>query len=415
MQAALRRTTQRNAMDDAPTISRFCTRSVLLVALTPLVAGCEPAAAPGGPGGFPPPLVTVASVEPKDLPVAYEYPAQSAGYREVEVRARVTGILERRNYREGALVKQGQSLFTIDPAPFRVALARAEADIAVAEARREQARREVKRLRPVIDARAISQKEFDDALSAEQVADAEVNSARARVNEAKLNIEYTRVQAPIAGVASRSAVSEGTLVSGPSVLLTTVTQTDPIYVIFGIPDREYLALRRDVEAGRLKLPEHGRFQASLKLADGGVHSTTGAVNFTDVRVNAQTGTIESRAEFPNPDSALRAGQFVRIVLQGAVRPGAIVVPQRAVLEGPKGKFVYTVTADSKAEARPVEVGEWAGDGWIINAGLKAGERVIVDGVLKLGPGAPVKIAEGTAEQPAQPAAPDSGAGAKGKK
>lgn len=405
-------------MPEIPSIARSRHRFVVLPALALLVAGCEPAAAPGGHpgGGFPPPVVTVASVEPKDLPVTYEYPAQTAGYREVEVRARVTGILERRNYREGALVKQGQSLFTIDPEPFRVALARAAADVAVAEARLAQAQREVKRLRPVIEARAISQKEFDDAVSAEQVADAEVKSARARVNEAKLNLQYTRVEAPIAGATSRSAVSEGTLVSGPSVLLTTVTQTDPVYVIFGIPDREYLAVRRDVEAGRLKLPDHGHFQASLKLADGKAYARTGAVNFTDVRTNSQTGTIEARAEFSNPEGALRTGEFVRIVLTGAVRPGAIVVPQRAVLEGPKGKFVYVVNAESKAEARPVEVGEWAGEGWIITAGLKAGERVIIDGVLKLGPGAPVKVAEGKAAQPgeAAPAKPAGGESAQAK-
>jgi membrane fusion protein (multidrug efflux system) len=367
------------------------------LALLPALTACGPSSGqggPGGPGGFPPPVVTTVKVEPKDIPVTYEYPAQTAGFREVEVRARVTGILEKRNFREGARVKQGQSLFVIDPEPFRVALARAEADVAVAQARLAQAQREVKRLKPVIEARAISQKEFDDAMSAEQVADAELKSARARVNEAKLNLQYTRVEAPISGVTSRSVVSEGTLVSGPSVLLTTVTQTDPVYVIFGIPDRDYLALRRDVDAGRLKLPEQGRFKASVKLADGRPYGKSGVVNFTDVRVNTQTGTSEARAELPNPDGILRTGEFVRIVLEGAVRPAAIVVPQRAVLEGPKGKFVYTVTADSKADPRPVDVGNWSAEGWIINSGLKPGDQVIVDGVLKLGPGAPVKVAEG---------------------
>lgn len=390
-------------MPQTPSKCRFSSRHALTVALVLAIAGCEPAAAPGpgGPGGFPPAVVTVISVEPKDLPVTYEYPAQTAGYREVEVRARVTGVLERRNYREGAPVKQGQSLFTIDPEPFRVALARAEAEVAVADARLAQARRDVERLKPVIEARAISQKEYDDALSAQQIADAELKSARARMNEAKLNLQYTRVEAPISGLTSRSVVSEGTLVSGPNVLLTTVTQTDPMYVLFGIPDREYLALRRDVDAGRLRLPEQGRFKAHVKLVDGKSYSRDGIVNFTDVRVNSQTGTIEARAEFPNPESMLRTGEFVRIVLEGAVRPAAIVVPQRAVQEGPKGKFVYTVTADGKADARPVEVGDWAGDGWIINSGLKPGERVIVDGLLKIGPGAPVKIADG---KPAQPEA-----------
>lgn len=376
--------------------SRSPFRLLPLITLAVSLSACGRAAGPeghGGPGGFPPAVVNVARIEPQDLPVTYEYPAQTAGYREVEVRARVTGILERRNYREGAAVKQGQSLFTIDPEPFRAALARAEAEVAVADARLMQARREVERLKPVIEARAVSQKEYDDAVSAQQIAEAEMKSARARAHEAKLNLQYTRVEAPISGMTSRSAVSEGTLVSGPNVLLTTVTQTDPIYVIFGIPDREYLALRRDVAAGRLTLPERGRFKAHLKLADGKPYPREGMVNFTDVRVNPQTGTSEARAEFANPDGALRTGEFARVVLEGAMRPAALVVPQRAVLEGPKGKFVYIVSSEGKAEARPVEVGDWAGDGWVINSGIKAGDRVILDGVLKLGPGAPVKIAE----------------------
>jgi membrane fusion protein (multidrug efflux system) len=363
----------------------------IVLALTLALAGCKPSG--GQPaGGFPPPVVTVVSVQPRDIPVTYEYVAQTAGYREVEVRARVTGILLKRNYREGAAVKQGQSLFTIDPAPFRVALERAESDLAVAQARLAQAQREADRLKPVIATRAVSQKELDDAVSAAQIAEAEVKSAGARVNEAKLNLEYTRVEAPISGVSSRAAVSEGTLVSGPNVLLTSVTQTDPMYVIFGIPDREHLAMRQDTEAGRLKLPENGRFTARLKLSDGKVYARTGVLNFTDVRVNSRTGTSEARAELPNPNGALRAGEFARVVLEGAVRPAALIVPQRSVLEGPQGKFVYVVNAESKAEPRPVEVGDWTADGWIINRGLKAGDRVIVDGVMRLGPGAPVKIA-----------------------
>lgn len=375
--------------------SRFF--AVLTVALLPAVfiAGCDKPAGgpPGGPpgGGMPPAQVSVMTVEPRDVPVRYEYVAQTAGYREVEVRARVTGILQKRNFREGAKVERGQSLFIIDPAPFQVALAKAEADLSVAEVRLAQAKREVARLKPVLEARAISQKELDDSTSAEQVADAEVKSARARVNEARLNLTYTRVESPIAGIASRAVVSEGALVSGPNVLLTTVTQTDPMYVIFGVPDREYLALRRDVDLGRLRLPADRRFQARVKLSDGTLYDGVGAVNFSDVRVNTQTGTSESRAEFLNKNNTLRAGEFVRIVLEGATRPNAIVIPQRAVLESPKGKFVYVVNAQSQAEARPVEAGEWAEDGWVINGGLQTGERVIVDGVLKIGPGAPVQV------------------------
>jgi membrane fusion protein, multidrug efflux system len=375
-------------------------RWLLPVAAALVVAGCKPAV-PGTPPGFPPPVVTTMTVEPRDVPVTYEYVAQTAGYREVEIRARVTGILERRNYREGDAVRKGQSLFTIDRAPFEVALARTEADLAVAEARLAQAKRDHARLTPLIEAKAVGQKEYDDAVSAERVAAAEVGSARARVAEAKLNLDWTRVESPISGITSRAAVSEGALISGPQVLLTTVTQTDPMYVILGIPDREHLALKREVDAGRLMLPAGGRFKAQVKRADGSTYGRGGMLNFTDVRVHAQTGTSEARAEFPNPEGALRAGEFVRIILSGAVRPKAVLVPQRAVLESPKGKFVYLVNAEGKAQPQPVEVGEWNGDAWLVYNGLKAGDRVILDNVLKIGPGAPVKIADG-AVAPAAP-------------
>jgi len=365
-----------------------------LSAVALLAAGCGPA---DGPPPFPPPVVSVTTVEQRDVPVVYEFVAQTSGFREVEVRARVAGILLQRNFREGGAVKKGESLFIIDPEPFRVALARAEADLAVAQARLAQANREAARLRPVLELKAVSQKELDDAVSAEQIAEAELKSARARVNEARLNIDYSRVESPITGITSRSVVSEGTLVSGPSVLLTTVTQTDPMYVIFGIPDREHLAMRRDVEAGRLKLPPDGRFKATIKLADGSVHERTGVVGYTDVRVNHQTGTTEARAQVPNPDGLLRAGEFVRVVLEGAVRPAAIVVPQRAVMESPKGKYVYIVDAESKSQIRPIEAGNWTGDGWIINSGIQPGDRVVVEGVVKLSlmpPGVPVQVSDG---------------------
>lgn len=360
-----------------------------------LIAACGPAGGP--PGGFPPTPVSVITVETRDVPVTLEYTAQTAGYREVEVRARVSGILQKRNYREGGTVRQGESLFTIDPTPFQLAQARAAADLGVAEAQLQQAQRELARLKPVYEAKAVSQKEFDDATSGERIAAAQVESVRARLNEAKLNMEWTRVEAPIAGIAGRTAVSEGTLVSGPGVLLTTVTQTDPMYVIFGVSDRDHLALRRDVESGRIKLPADGKLKASLKLGDGRDYARSGVVNFSDVRVNTQTGTSESRAEFANPSNQLRAGEFVRITLSGAMRPAAVVIPQRAVLEGPSGKFVYVVNAESKAEPRPVEVGAWVSDGWIINNGLKPADRVIVDGVAKIfAPGTPVNITDPSA-------------------
>jgi membrane fusion protein (multidrug efflux system) len=346
----------------------------------------------GGPGGgMPPPEVNVTTVAPQSLPVSFEYVGQTAGSREVEVRARVTGILLSRNFNEGGPVRQGQSLFTIDPAPIEATVARAEADVAAAEARVDQARRNAARLKPLYAEKAVSQKEYDDAVSGELIGAADLKAARARLAEARLNLGYTKVESPVGGIASRALRSEGSLVSGPDVLLTTVMQVDPIWVNFGIPDNEQARLQKEAEAGRLNIPKN--FQVELRLADGSVYPKTGKLSFADVRISPNTGTREARAELPNAQGVLRPGQFVRVILRGATRPNAVTVPQRAVLEGPQGKFVYVVDEKSTAQPRPVEAGEWAGDTWVITAGLKPGERVITDGVMKLGPGAPVKIAE----------------------
>jgi len=351
------------------------------------------------------------TVAPEPLPVTFQYVGQTAGSREIEVRARVTGILLTRNFKEGGPVKKGQSLYAIDPAPFQAVVTRADADVAAAEARRDQAARNAARMKPLYAEKAVSQKEYDDAASAEAIAAADVKAARARLQEARLNLEYTHVESPASGIAGRSMQSEGTLVSGPQVLLTSVTQIDPMWVNFGIPDNEQARLRKEVEAGRLTLPKNGSVEVTVQLADGTEYPRTGRLNFYDVRITPNTGTQEARAELPNPDGALRPGQFVRVILKGATRPNAIKVPQRAVLEGPQGKFVYVVNDKSQAEARPIEAGDWAGDAWIITAGLKAGERVILDGVMKLGPGAPVKVADPSATQKpdakpaAKPAAP----------
>jgi membrane fusion protein, multidrug efflux system len=380
----------------------------IVLPLALAVAACGPsdgqdkAGKGSGPmgGGMPPPEVTVVTAAPEALPVAWEYVGQTAGSREVEVRARVTGILLSRNFREGERVKKGQSLFTIDPAPFQAALARAEADVVAAQARLEQARRNAARLKPLYAENAVSQKERDDALSAEAIGAADLKAVQARLTEAKLNLEYTRVEAPVSGFTTRALPSEGTLVSGPSVLLTSVVQVDPIWVNFGVPDNEQARIQKEAQDGSLKLPRN--FEVELRLADGSVYGHRGKLDFADVRVSTATGTREARAELPNPDGALRPGQFVRVVLKGAMRPNAITVPQRAVLEGPQGKFVYVVDDKGTAQPRPVQAGAWSGERWIISSGLQGGERVIVDGVMKIGPGAPVKVAAPKpAAQPAQ--------------
>ena len=361
-----------------------------------LLAACGPG--PQQPHGMPPAPVSVITVAAADAPVEFEYVGQTAGYREVEIRARVTGIIMKRNYVEGSLVKAGQSMFILDLAPYQIAAARAEAALASAEARLAQSQRQAKRLKPLIEANAVSQKDYDDATSGEQVAAADVKTARAQLNEAKLNLTYSRVESPITGIASRALKSEGALVSGPDVLLTTVSQVDPIYVNFGIPDADQLKLRKDIEAGAINLPPDGKFDVQVKLADGSAYPKTGKMGFSDVRINTNTGTSDSRAELANPDIALRPGQFVRVRMQGAVRVNAIKVPQRAVLESPtgNGKIVYLAADDGKgglkADMRPVEVGEWLGDSWIIRSGLKPGDRLITDGVSKIfAPGMPVAI------------------------
>lgn len=342
-------------------------------------------------GGMPASEVNVITAEAQTLPVSWEYVGHTIGSREVEVRARVTGILLSRNFKEGERVKKGQSLFTIDPAPFQAAVARAQADVAAAQARLEQARRNAARLKPLYAEKAVSQKENDDAVSAESIGAADLKAAQARLVEAQLNLAYTKVEAPISGTTTRAIPSEGTLVSGPNVLLTSVVQTDPIWVNFGMADNEQARIQKEAQAGTLKLPRS--FEVELRLDDGGVYKHKGKLDFADVRVSTQTGTREARAEVPNPDGALRPGQFVRVVLRGAVIPNAVTVPQRAVMEGPQGKFVYVVDEKSTAQPRPVEAGQWAGDRWVISSGLKGGERVIVDGVMKIGPGAPVRVAE----------------------
>lgn len=363
------------------------------------LSGCNQAV--GSPAAPPVPEVAVVTVQPRDLPAVYEYVGQTAGVREVEVRARVSGILERWNYKEGAAVKAGDSLFTIDPEPFRAELARAEADLASAEASLAQATRNAARLKPLWDVKAVSQKEYDDAQSAEQVATANVTAAQAALTQARLNLSYTRVEAPISGTTSRAVMSEGSLVQAQQTLLTTISQLDPVHVIFSFTEAEHLRFRRELSEARLTLPQHGNFDVRLTLADGSEYPHAGKVDFTDVRVNTNTGTIEARAVVPNPQRLLRPGQFVRVHLSGATRPNAIAIPQRAVLEGPNTKLVMIVNSQGMVESRPVQVSDWSGTEWLITAGLKPGDTVIVDGVVKARPGSPVKIAQAPPTQHAQ--------------
>jgi len=381
-------------------LASIAAASVALIGCGPDASHAQGAAGHGGP---PPAAVTVLSVAASNLAMNYEYVGQTAGSRDIEVRARVSGILMKRNFTEGGNVKKGQSLYTLDPVPFQVALNRADADVASAEAKLAMSSRTLARLKPLWEARAVSQREYDDAASAEQVARADLKGAQARRAEAALNLEYTRVESPIFGAVGRSQVSEGTLVAGPGTLLTTLTQTDPAKVRFGIADTDQLKWRQEAASGQLQLPQHEAFTVEVKLADGTTYPRKGKLLFSDTRVSGNTGTVEAEAEVPNPDGVLKPGQFVRVRLTGATKPKAILLPSRAVLEGPQGKFVYVV-ADNKAMPKPVQVGDQIGDQWIINQGLNAGDQVIVDGMARIFfPGAPVQIAQAPAGGASAPA------------
>jgi membrane fusion protein, multidrug efflux system len=393
-------------------------RILICAGMAALLVACSESQGAGPPGmGGPPPQVDVVAVQAQTLPVTFEYTGQLQGSREVEVRARVTGILLTRNYTEGSAVRAGQSLFTIDPAPFQQALARAEADRGAAQARQANAQRVLARLKPLGEQGMVSKRDLDDAIAAEQVAAADLKSADTKVAEARLNLGYTRVVAPVAGIAGGAGKSEGSLVSGPDVLLTTIVQVNTVKAVFGIPDAEQARIQADIRAGRLLLPPGG-FQAEVAAADGTLLARGGKLQFSEPLINSATGTVRSQAELPNPDGTLKPGQFVRVRLVGATRPGVMQVPQRAVLEGPQGKFVYVVAPSDKPEmkgatvatARPVQAGEWVdtpqGKGWVIREGLKPGDKVIVDGLMRIGPGAPVQIAQapaGAASAPAKPA------------
>ena len=380
---------------------RFPVRTLTVAMLTAAVflSACGQSQPQGG-MGFPPAMVSTITVQGADIPVAFEYVGQTTGSKEVEIRARVTGILDRRHFKEGGAVKSGQLLFTIDPATFAAQAAAAEAELARAQAQRAQAEREAARLKPLAERRAVGQKEADDAQSNAELAAAAMKAAAAHLAEARLNLGYTRVVAPVSGLIGRAAKSEGSLLNANETLLTTISQLDPIWIQFYISENEQLKLSRGAAEGRLVLPKSNAFDVTVKLADDSIVPRKGSINFADPRINPATGTYEMRAELANPDGSLKPGQFVRVKLSGAYRKDAIAVPQVAVLDGPQGKFVYVPAKDKDGKdialPRPVVVGDWVdGDGsnrWVIESGLKPGEAIIVDGIARvMFPGQPIQV------------------------
>jgi membrane fusion protein, multidrug efflux system len=372
-----------------------------------LLAACgKEAAAPPASGAAPPAVpVHIAKVEPRSVPIKFDLVGQVEGSKQVEVRARVSGILQKQFYREGDAVKEGAPLFEIDRAPFEVALAQARAQLAQATAQVDQAQREEARLKPLVAERAVSRKEYDDATSARQLADAALQQASAAVRQAQLNLSYTAVNAPVAGITGRAEHSIGTLITtdfGGS-LLTTINQLTPIWVRFSLAETDLAKL----PGGRVS--RASPVVLELVLPDGSLHPLKGRLNFAATAIDARLGTQQLRAEFDNPREQLLPGQFVTVRITAGQRDSIFLVPQAAVIQTEKESLVFVVDAEGKARAQPVKTGDWIGSDWVIMSGLKTGDRVIVDNLLKVRPGVPVTEAPPTGAG-AQP--PPSGAPAK---
>ncbi|MBW7900236.1 MAG: efflux RND transporter periplasmic adaptor subunit [Rhodocyclaceae bacterium] len=368
-----------------------------------LAAALLAACGPGQQAAAPAPVeVTVQAVSPGDVPVAFLYAAQTESSRLVEIRAQVEGYLEKKFFSEGGIVREGDPLFRIDPRPLQAVADGAAAALAEKENGLAKTRRTRERLQALLAENAVSQKDVEDAVAAEQAAAAALAMSRAEHTKATMNLSYAYIKSPLKGLVSRANIAEGSYVTpGAASLLTTVAQVDPIWVNFSTSENEWLRFNDDILGGRLRFPENFDFDVEMVLGDGRTLSTRGKINFAAPSVDARTGAYAIRASFPNPDLIVRPGQFVRVRLLGAWRPGAILVPQRAVMQGEAGKFVYVVGAGDRAERRPVEVGDWHEDQWFINAGLKGGERIVVGGVVKVQPGSALRVAgdAGAAEPP----------------
>lgn len=350
----------------------------------------------------------VLQVAPQRVPIAVEAVGQIEGSKEVEVRARVSGLLQKRLYNEGALLRAGAPMFKIDPAPFEIALAQAQAQRAQELARNEQTRRESARLKQLAAEKAISQKEFDDASSNLKLSQATLQAAEARLKEAELNLSYTSIAAPVSGVSGRALRSEGSLISaGADSLLTSISQVDPIWVRFSLSESDLAKLPQR------RLVTGAQVEVNLILPDGTRYPGKGRLNFAATQIDTRLGTQQLRAEFDNVKGQLLPGQFVRAQLVAGQRDNVFLVPQTAVMAAEAGYMLFVLDQEGKAALRPVQLGDWIGSDWVVLGGLAAGDHVIVDNLLKLRPGvavSPLAPGEGKAPGAGKPAA--SGAAAK---
>jgi membrane fusion protein (multidrug efflux system) len=364
--------------------------TVVFLSVTALsTGGCkkkEQAAAP------PIQVVTAIKVTAKDTPVTSTFVAQVESSHQVEIMARVSGFLEKMLYKEGDVVRPGQLLFQMDQKPFIAQVNAFTGEVENRQAQLWTAKATLDRIKPLAALNAASKSDLDNATGAVKSAEAQLFEAKSRLERAKLDLSYTSVRSPINGVTGQALVREGAYIAavGPSAKLTYVARIDPIWVNFSVSQNELASMNMEVNEGRLVRPKNLNYEVEVELSDGTRFPHKGKISFLAPTFSQETGTFLVRAELPNPEKLLRPGMFVKAYVSGAVRPNAIVVPQKAVQETANGHVVYLVNDSGKAELRPVVVGDWIGDGWIVNQGLKAGDRLIIEGFQRLGPGAPVK-------------------------
>nr|HML60802.1 efflux RND transporter periplasmic adaptor subunit [Solidesulfovibrio sp.] len=336
----------------------------------------------------PPPEIVAHSVRHADIPLDMAFMGQTAGSREVEVRARVGGILLRRNYEEGRPVRRGELMFEIDPAPYQAALEQAQGALGQAEATLDQAKRDAARMETLYKGDVVAKKDYDDAKTTLASTTSAVETARGKVREASLNLEWTKVTAPISGLTSKEARSEGSLITTTSdgSLLTAINRVDPLYVNFSMSGQESLRLRKLQAEGKVAFGQEGDFVVRLTLPDGSAYKEPGRINFTDTQVDPTTGVVKVRAEFKNPDAAVLPGQFVRVRLEGAHYKAVLAVPQGAVLNTQQGAMVWALDEKNQVSPRPVVLGDAVGNDYLIEKGLSDGERIVSEGVIKVRPG-----------------------------
>lgn len=373
------------------------------VAAAALLSACGKDPKPAAPAV---PEVAVLTMATTNVALNIALPGRTAPFLLAEVRARVDGIVQERRFTEGADVRKGEPLYLIDPAPYRAAVKSAEAELQRAQATLASNASQLNRNRVLVKENAVSKQEFETAEAAQLEAAADVAAAKAALDVARINLGYTTVTAPIAGRSSVSAVTQGAYVQGSAAtLMTTIQQIDPMYVDLQQSSSEGLALRREIAAGRVRMEGVDAAKVSLQLEDGSTYSRSGTFEFAGVTVDQATGSVTLRARFPNPDKLLLPGMFVRASVSQGVRQGVMRVPATAVTRTPQGTAtVMVVGQDNKAALRTVRTGALVDGFWLVDDGLKAGERVIVSGVQKLRPGTVVRVAAAPAPAPAAPVA-----------